>query len=453
MNLIKQTTNSLAALLYKIRKRDIVRLHNEFAARQWWDTRRILSESDNLTRKLAQHASLQVKYYKEVFQNLGLDSATMIFPDGWERLPILDKDILRQRYNDVISSSGYATNSYVNHTGGSTGSPVQFLTDLTVYQHMVAWLDLTFSWAGWQPGELRLNLWGGKECRLPPTFMDRVRASLSGGYTIPVYEYAEREIQQWWDVVTTMQPTIIYGYPSVLDDFAKWLDSEKLTPRGIKGIFSTAEVLYPKQRRIIERVFGCRVFNQYGSRETPCIASECPEGGMHIFCDMNRVEFVDSTSNPEDDKDIIVTPLYNYAQPLLRYQLGDMGKPKAGSCSCGRGYPLMELNLARSRDFILSQKGSKIYPGFFTRLMDGNNRVRSFQFIQKDISRLELNLEVTTTDGIDDYRQRLYLKLLPQIESKTGALDNFSINIVEEINRTRAGKHRFVVNEIDKEFT
>ncbi len=453
MNLIKKTSSSLAALLYKTRKKDIIRLYNEFAERQWWDTKRILAECDALTRKLTQHATEHVSYYHQIFQDLSLNAEDMIFPNDWDRIPILDKDILRNHYEELISSSEHAKNSYVNHTGGSTGSPVQFLTDLTVYQRMVAWQTLTFSWAGWKPGELRLELWGGKDNHLPPTLSDKIRASLSGCYTISVYEYSEKEISQWWDVVSTMQPTIIYGYPSVLNDFALWLESENKIPTGIKGIFSTAEVLYPKQRLVIEKAFGCKVFNQYGSRETPCVASECPEGGMHIFYDMNRVEFVESTSDPNGDRDIIVTPLFDYAQPLLRYQLGDRGKQKSGTCSCGRGYPLMEVNVARSRDFLISQNGSKIYPGFFTRLMDGKHWIRSFQFVQKEISKLDLNLEVTTTEQLDTHRQHLHAELLPQIERKTGTLSNFSINIVREINRTRAGKHRFVVNEIEEEFT
>ena len=451
MNVIRKNTTLFCGLFYRLRKRDIFALQREFAARQWWDGDKINAEGDRLVRKLASHAAATTEYYGQLFRDLHLDPANMQLPADWERLPLLDKDILRRRYRDIISSSPHGSNSYVNHTGGSTGSPVRFLTDLTLYRYMQAWMDLTYSWAGWRPGEIRLNLWGGKECNLPPTLWDRARATLAGGFTIPVYEYTEQELRCWWEVICRLQPTIIYGYPSVLEDFSRWLDAEAISPVGIKGVFSSAEVLYPRQRRIIEQVFDCKVYNQYGSREAPCIASECPEGGMHIFCDLNRVEFLAPDGDPNGDQEIIVTPLHGYAQPLLRYRLGDMGRPRAGACRCGRGYPLMDLNVARSRDFLISQSGSKIYPGFFTRLMDGCNWVHSFQFVQNGLAQLELNLEVMDTHELEGRRQRLRAEILPEIESRIGTLDEFQINIVPQINRTRAGKHRFVVNAMNQE--
>ncbi len=452
MSFLADISRPLRGLVYKVRRRKTFAMRRGFSRRQWWDRRRILDECDRLTRELVTHAVTATEYYGRLFRRLDLDPATLDFPEDWQMVPLLDKDILRNHYEEMISSSRHGKNSYVNHTGGSTGSPVRFLTDLTLFERMVAWMDLTYTWAGWRPGELRLNLWGGKHCTLPPTLWDRIRASLAGGYTIPVYEYTERELNQWWQVIRTMRPTIIYGYPSVLDDFARWLESEGVKPAGIKGVFSSAEVLYPRQRQLIESVFGCKVYNQYGSREAPCIAGECPEGEMHIFCDLNRVEFVDVDGDPNGDREIVVTPLYGRAQPLLRYRLGDMGRPKEGSCRCGRGYPLMELNVARSRDFLLSQSGSKIYPGFFTRLMDEQEWVRSFQFVQKAPARLELNLEVRVADRrAETRRRRLRRKILPLIEEKTGRLEDFQVRIVSEINRTRAGKHRFVVNEMEGE--
>lgn len=379
---------------------------------------------------------------------MGVEPATMEFPVDWHRLPVLDKDILRRQYDNLISNSDEAKQSFINYSGGSTGKPVQFVSDNNLYTRMSAWMDFVFGWAGWQPGELRLELWGNRQTKLPPSPWQRWRSSLAGSFAIPVYNYSENDMFQWWQVVQKLGPTIIYGYSSVLADFSKWLEAEGCRPHGVKGIFSSAEVLYPAQRSIIESVFGCKVYNQYGSRETPCVACECPEGGMHLFIDWNRVEFLEPEHQNGEDREIIITPLYNFAQPLLRYQIGDMGRPKEGNCVCGRGYPLMEINVARSGDFLQGKNGARFYPSLFTHLMDGKNWVRAFQFVQSAETEIVLHVVPEVTEGSEPLRSELQAELGAIIRQKMGDDLTFLVQVEESIDRTRVGKHRYVVNEI-----
>ena len=448
MKLLNKGDSKLNSLVYKIRHREIVRLTRSFSDRQWMGTQELLADSDRLARKLARHAAAHVEHYKNIFKNLQMNPVSMKFPEDWERLPILDKDTLREKYNDLISAPEYGHSGYVNYSGGSTGTPVKFLSDLELHKRMVAWLDLMFSWAGWKPGELRMEFWGNKKTQLPPALWDRIRASLSGHFAVAVYDYNEKSMQDWWQAMSTLHPTIIYGYPSVLTDFSRWLDSENHRPKGVKGVFCSAEVLYPSQRKIIEKIFQCKVFNQYGSRETPCVACECPEGNMHLFVDFNRVEFLNTEENADGNKDIIITPLYNYAQPLLRYQLGDLGKLLDRSCNCGRGYPLMEINIARSGDLFKGKDGNKIFPSFFIHMLDGNDWIRSFQFKQKTNYKIELTIETTIKENINYFQSQLMAAMVPQIKKKMGSQVELKIKIADKIDRTGAGKHRYVINEL-----
>ena len=437
---------TLSAFVYRQKKRKIVNLVKAFNRQQWLDQRELLTRCDQLSLKLLRHACQHVPYYKKIIDALELSVDNLRFPEDWQRLPLLRKTELTDYFDELKSDTATVQNSYLNHTGGSTGIPVNFLTDIVQAQRMTAWLDLVFSWAGWQPGEICLELWGNREQQIPLTLRDKLRAILSGHCILPVYEYSESTMRQWLLVIKQLHPTILYGYPSVLADFARWLESEPHQVTGIKGVFSSAEVLYPEQRAIIEKYFNCKVFNQYGSRETPCIACECPEGGMHLFVDFNRLEFIDSKDHPES-KEIIVTPLYNYVQPLIRYRLGDMGTP-ASSCSCGRGYPLMEINVARSRDVITGPNGVSFYPGFFTRLMDGKKSVRSFQFVQRQADVMELNVEVSGVDDVAGYCEQLETEIIPYLKEKMGSVQ-FIVNPVNKIDRTSAGKHRFVISKIN----
>ena len=435
-----------SAFVYRLKKRKIVQLTEEFGSRQWMDQDKLLGNCDELSLSLIQYAYKHVPYYRNILDYTGIFPSRLKFPEDWQRIPLLNKQDLCSHFEELKSDIGHSQNSYLNHTGGSTGVPVNFLSDLIQNHRMMAWLDLVYSWAGWEPGETRLELWGNDDQRLPLTLWDRCRASLSGHFILPVYEYSESTMQQWALVLEQLAPTIIYGYPSVLSDFAKWLDSEKYQIVGVKGVFCSAEILYPEQRSIIEKVFCCKVFNQYGSRETPCIACECPDGGMHLFVDFNRIEFVDSDESIEN-KEIIVTPLYNFVQPLIRYRLEDMGRSLETSCACGRGYPLMELTVARSRDVIVGPNGISFYPGFFTRLMDGKERIRAFQFVQKKAYLIELNIEVSGTRDVNIFCEQLAAEITPFLIEKMGNIQ-FFVNSVKKIDRTSAGKHRYVISEI-----
>lgn len=440
--------NILSSLLYKVRRRHEVKLSNEFADNQWLSTYQLLSESDRLTRKIALHAESNVEYYRNVFRDFQIDPQNFSFSRDWKRLPILEKNILQDNYAGLISSSEHSSNSYINHTGGSTGNPVQFLTDYKQYQRMVAWMDFIFSWAGWRYGEMRLELWGNREYKFPSTKWDYFFTFLSGHIVVPVMHYDEKDINLWWQLVKIFRPSIIYGYPSVLADFARWIDAEQRMSYQVKGIFCSAEIFYPEQRTIIEKVFNCKSFNQYGSGEAPCIACECPAGGMHVFVDINRVEFIDSENKFERNKDIIVTPLYNYAQPLLRYRLGDMGNLKEEACSCGRGYPLMELNIARAGDVFYGKNGLKIFPNYFVKLMYGKNWVRNFQFIQKEKGEIELNIVAAEGKDAIFYCKKLLAEITPKLRELMGTEVELVANLVDEIKQTASGKHRYIINDI-----
>ena len=69
------------------------------------------------------------------------------------------------------------------------------------------------------------------------------------------------------------------------------MNEKNLSLKGIKGVFCSAECLLKSQRKVIEKIFECKVYDQYGSRETPGVSCECPEGNMHILNNINYVEF------------------------------------------------------------------------------------------------------------------------------------------------------------------
>lgn len=77
------------------------------------------------------------------------------------------------------------------------------------------------------------------------------------------------------DCLRKFQPKILIGYTNAIYTFAKFWQEENRPKPGLLGVVTTAEMLFPYQHELIEKAFGCRVFNRYASQEVGELAGEC----------------------------------------------------------------------------------------------------------------------------------------------------------------------------------
>jgi phenylacetate-CoA ligase len=234
---------------------------------------------------------------------------------------------------------------------------------------------------------------------------------------------------------------LLQGYASILAALARLVIEEKLAmPRSLRGVYSTAEVLTDAQRELMERAFGCKVFNQYGSREVPNIACECRLGNMHVFSDMVRLESVALDGEPDR---LLVTSLTNRLMPMIRYDIGDSGRLKEGECGCGWAFPLMEMGMCRQNDLVRTRDGRLIHPSFFNALLYGAGGIRSYRFVQRAPDRMVLELVADSPLGAAAEEA-----MREKIRRELDAGMSLAIDYVAAIPRTASGKHRFVVSEL-----
>lgn len=445
---MSRVVTGIAAALWRIRRPRASEIFRGLDEHQWWPAEQLRSHGEQLLRKLAARAAAHVPYYADLFRELRIDPSTMRFPEDWERIPVLTRELLRKNFDRMTSRDPRGKAARRMSSGGSTGEPVSFLVDDLEFDLADAFLRQAFTWCGWRPGEVCLSLWGGQGSSDPRTGLAaRWRSRLAGGIGFPVYAFDDSSMAIWWQAIEVHRPSVVYAYASVAAEFSSFLLSRGLQPQGIKGVFCSAEPLLPEYREIIERTFGCKVYDQYGSRETPGVSCECPEGNLHIFSDLHRVEFL--PSDGDGGERIVVTALCKRSMPLLRYDLGDLGHARAGQCACGRGYPLMELGAGRSGDFFATPSGRKIYPTFFVRLLYGKDWIRRFQFRQSTPDRVSLLLEPLQRDNVAPLAAALVSELEPKMRQLMGDAVRLETRIVESIPRTKVGKHRFVINEME----
>lgn len=376
---------------------------------------------------LLRHARAATRYYAETLHGLSHDAEIT-------SLPILTKDDVRARLPDLLACGHDPAATPLGHTGGSTGQPLAFYYNEEKHELMRAGMMRSYMLSGWQPGQRILNFWGARQ--------DTVSGGVFGSAvwddfvaaekTLPADKIDPVRLRGWADYIRRYRPTLLQGYASILALLARFVLDEKISmPASLVGVYSTAETLTDAMREMIERAFGCKVFNQYGSREIPNIACECRRGNMHIWSDMVWLESLEGR--------LLVTSLTNRLMPMIRYENGDCGELRADECDCGLPFPLMKMGVCRQNDLILAPDGRRLHPSFFNRLLYGQLQVQEYQFIQEAPGKVMLRLTGAALSA------EATARMMSAVAAEGLALE---IEAVAEIERTISGKHRFVVSRL-----
>ena len=298
----------------------------------------ILSRQQVLLNRLLQYVREHSPYYKKIFEENGITED----PDGnfeLTRLPVMEKETFMAHFDEILTvrdvtqamlrrfdeqspqkeqelPGGY----HVVHSSGSTGQPQYFLYDRPAWERMLAGIVRGALWgmsglqiAGLLAGGIRILYIAAAEGRYGGVLSigDGVRG-LGGEYRALDIG---RPLSDWQQVITEYRPNVLIGYPSALKIFAGLLRDGAVSCR-LKRVISCGEPLSPVLRAELEARLSLPVINFYGAGESLAMGVEVrPEEGMILFDDMNLIECRDG--------EILLTCLYNYAQPVIRYRLHD----------------------------------------------------------------------------------------------------------------------------------
>ena len=434
---------ALLRVTHRLRGSRTLEILNEIQQTPFSSREAVRADQFARLRRLLTHAEARVPYYRELFRSLGVSSRDIRNLDDFAKLPVLTKDIIRERKMDLIRDDVRVEDLQTHHSGGSTGVPLTFHREQVYMDASEAGTYRNLMQCGWRPGEMAAFFWGGNaklDAMAPWEFT--LRQKLRRMYQLDPFHSGPAEMERWlrqWDRIGA---TVALGYASTIARFADFVLAKGRT-LPLQGAFTTAEKLYPQQRASIERAFECRAYDLYGSSEVQNIAAECSQSRMHVNADFVVLE----TEAPADGSPVrpfLVTSLWNYAMPFIRYRNEDCGELGSETCTCGNNFPLMTLNIARVSDNFTLPSGRVVHGEYFTHMMYGTKGIATFQFHQT--ARDAFTLLIVPTDSTDDARARAdairaaadeLRRLDPGHEIKV------DVREVPSIPLSNAGKHRF----------
>lgn len=363
-----------------------------------------------LIEKLCRHAARETDFNTErlrkLFANGDPREGRFLF-ENWQSVPIFSRaqakavnDSLHARNTPVVAGP-----TQTMQTSGSTGRPLTFgrssLAEIAALARgellfeahgfdssaRMGWILFVSEKEGWTELEER-----GWTLSNPNSELFLLSKAASMAHCV--------------DWLRRIKPRYLMAPPSIVSGIINEVRINGGTPIRLDRIVITSETPADNLAQDVYAAFGAQLVDNYGSREVGEIACTCPGNGpaKHVAAETVLVEIIKpdgSLAEPGEMGTVVVTPFYNYATPLVRYDIGDFAIQGQRSCPCGRSLQLIERVLGRHHALFRFKDGT-------TRFPTGLNAMKRYlpwlqmQLVQTHLDRVEVRYVPDPNGGPSD---------------------------------------------------
>jgi len=439
---------------------ELMALERQLDASQWWPEAEMRAAQLRQLRRLVAHAARHVPFHADRLAAAGTDPATMDMA-AWGRLPTLTRRALQElggalEAREVPKSHGGITAAT---SGGSSGVPV--LVRKTALDNVM-----------WNAFHVREELWHREDPtgtmarirRVPPGVTAEQEAAIRSATGLEVADWGpptnllwetgrivlmddRQPIPEQAALLDRLRPAYLFTFPANLRLLLSHYRDAGMAAPQLRSVWTMSEAVDDDMRADCRAVFGCRIVHNYTSAEAGYMALQCPEheGHFHVQAEGLLLEVLDPEGRPCAPGQVgrvVITPLHNFAMPLLRYEIGDEAE-LGGPCPCGRGLPVLRRIVGRSFDYLTLPDGRRrrVDSGFYG--ISKIPAVREFQVVQRARDRIELLLVLSRqlmAPEMDGLRAALAIDFGPEFK--------VDITPCDSIPRTAAGKLRIFVSDL-----
>jgi phenylacetate-CoA ligase len=198
-------------------------------------------------------------------------------------------------------------------------------------------------------------------------------------------------------------------------------------------------MLFEMDKKLLEKQFGIPIISEYGASELDLIAFENPQGEWQVNAEILFVEILDENNNPVPngtEGKIVITSLFNKANPFIRYEIGDIGILDEKSTP---QKPILKKLIGRTNDVAILPSGKKS-PGltfyYVTKsIIEDDGNVKEFIIKQTKLDTFEIEYiaeKELISAQIEKIKDAIDLYLEPNL--------NFIFSKKIKIDRNKSGK-------------
>ncbi len=406
------------------------------------DIERILNNENNFGKiiqkkhlnNILRHAVENSKFYSRYsYDNVG-------------SFPVINKFVIRENYESFkIENSKIPEHRgklHIQQTSGSSGTTLTVLQDKRKRNRLVAELKYFGKIAGYKSHEklAYLRIWVKSQAK------SKTQSFRENIYAINSSRIDEEMLSSLCSKIDKKKIIAILGYASWYDKLLDYLENNSIKLPSLKVIFAGSEMLQPTTKVGLKKILNCKVISRYANQEQGVLGQDNDDDenyylnhGSYFF------EFLkldsDETAAPGELCRIVVTDLFNYAFPLIRYDTGDTGTYISENKN-SNGLTVLSKLYGRRWDLIYAPDGAVIHPITLAAIIKHYNKVELWQFIQKAQNKYELRLKLNGDIDLTDFLQ--------QLKRVFGAESKIDILLVKNIPVLSSGKRKPIVNEWKK---
>jgi phenylacetate-CoA ligase len=408
------------------------------------------SHSEEKLRELLRFACINVPYYRDLADSLGMTLEEFSNPANLSALPVLIKSTINANRDAMISEDLTGNSLDSNSTGGSTGEVLKFYTDRRSGAFRKATVRRNKRWIGIQPGDREVRLWGAPlDLGRSKSVRGTIHAAITQERLLSADTLDEPTLKSYLEFCKSFRPKLMVAYPSALAEFARYCEKQGKSIESLKAIICSAESLLDHDRKYIESTLGVTIYDRYGCREVGDIAQEAPgSSGLLVNSDRIHVEIIGEDGKPcapGEQGEVIVTDLDNFGMPLIRYQIGDFARFAVEETASASNYPFPILASVdgRTLDVVRCIGGQRIGGTYWTILLRTRPGMKRFQVVQQeaDTIRILFEPEPDCVPDFDFVRQGVAKSCGPEM----------SVEFVEtsQFEHARGTKFRMVISRIE----
>lgn len=368
--------------------------------------------------------------------------------DNFSSFPVIDKSVINNQFHNFKSSEFLNKKLFKVSTSGSTGIPFQLFQDKTKRNRTTADLLYFSKKAGYDIGETLFYLESWRHAKNN----NKLAAKIKNLKYIDVSNFEPPQIKAFLkSLCNNNQPKNIIGLPSALECIYQFIvNTPEYTfkPLNIKSIVAVSEHLDIQLKERLQHHFNTNVFSRYSNEEMGILAQQFSTS-EHAFALNWASYFFEilelNTNKPVKNGEtgrIVITDLYNYSMPLIRYDTGDIG---AFSETTTNGYYTLKSIEGRKMDLLYNTNGQQISPHLIhTIFYNYFHLIKQYQFIQEDKNLYTIKLNV-----LNDFKPH-EAALITDLKNDFGQDATIQINYVSEIPLLASGKRKKVLNNYHK---
>ncbi|MGJ0906005.1 phenylacetate--CoA ligase family protein [Clostridium botulinum] len=401
-------------------------------------------------KKLLKHSYNNVPYYKNLFNQCGFDVDKFKYLDNMQKIPFLTKDLVMENIESLKAQNFKNKDFIYASTGGTTGKQMKFY----MQKHFSSGIEWAFMMKQWE----RIDFEYGKSKRIIlrnqvlPKDKLWIWDKLQNALILDTYHLTDENIKKIIDKINEVRIPYIHTYPSAITIICEFIKRTGYRINyNLKGVLASSENIYSGQRELIEDTLKTRMYSWYGHSEMCILAGECEKSNKyHIFTEYGYTELIDENNNiiSESQKigELVGTGFNNYVMPFIRYRTADYGMySKEQQCNCRRNYKLLDSVQGRwLQEMIVTSRGNKISITAINMHSDIFDNVFKFQFYQDAPGICTINIVKK-----DNYSDKDEKNIVKELSKKLSDDVKLKVNYVDNIEKTKSGKHRFLIQNIN----